>query len=109
MAAVALVFHLLQITLVYMIVSHLQPTITWSHTLYAVPFINIASTLPLTWMGIGVRENAYVFFFVPTLLTHEQAVIVSAVWLLAITITSLAGGVLAVITGDLKKARGLSR
>lgn len=98
---VALAFHLIQITLVYVLLTGLGAEVPWRYVLYSVPFINIASTLPLTWMGIGVRENAYVFFFVPAFITHEQAVLASAIWLTAITASSLLGGLLAVLTGDL--------
>lgn len=108
-ALVATLFHLFQITLVYILLRGLDADVSWYYVLYAVPFINIASTLPLTWMGIGVRENAYVFFFVPAFINHEQAVLASALWLFAITASSLAGGLLAVLTGDLSTARNLSK
>lgn len=97
--AVSLVFHLLQISLHLSIASGLGITVSLSTLLTIVPFINIVSSLPISWQGLGVRENAYQFFFVPTICSPEQAVAFGALWLLAITTSSLLGGLIGLLTG----------
>jgi hypothetical protein len=68
-----------------------------------VPFVNIVSSLPISWQGLGVRENAYRFFFVPAICSTEQAVAFGALWLLAVTTSALIGGVIGVISGALSR------
>jgi hypothetical protein len=38
----------------------------------------------------------------PALVSNEQAAALGALWLLAVTVTSAIGGVVALVTGDLK-------
>lgn len=99
---VALFFHLLQISLFACMVSGLGISIPWGYLLVAIPFANVASTLPLSWMGLGVRENAYVLLFVPAYMSKEQAVLCGALWLIAMTVSSATGGIVAVLSGDLR-------
>ena len=101
MALVALSFHLLQIALFGLLARGVGVNIPFSYLLVTIPFANILSTLPLSWMGLGVRENVYVFFFVPQYLTHEQAVVCGALWLIGMTATSAIGGIVAVVSGSL--------
>ncbi len=102
MFVVAAIFHLVQIALFGILAEGLGASIPLGYLLVTIPFANIVSTLPLSWMGLGVRENIYVFFFVPQFLTHEQAVVCGALWLVAMTATSAIGGVVAVAGGSLK-------
>lgn len=104
-SGISLVFHLWQIGLFALITYGLGAHIPWAYLLVAIPFANIASNLPLSWMGLGIRENAYIFFFVPAYLTREQALASGAIWLLSMTIASAVGAVLAVMTGDLRLLR----
>ncbi len=108
-SGISLVFHLLQISLFALITHGLGAHIPWPFLLVAIPFANIASNLPLSWMGLGIRENAYIFFFVPAYLSGEQALASGAIWLLSMTIASAVGAVLAVMTGDLRLLRDRSR
>ena len=105
MLIVAVIFHLLQISLFGFLADGIGVHVPFSYLLVTIPFVNIISTLPLSWMGLGVRENVYVFFFVPQFFTHEQAVVCGAIWLLGMTATSAIGGVLAVAGGSLKVMR----
>ena len=73
-------------------------SIPWSVLLVVVPFVNIVSSLPISWMGLGVRENAYIFFLTPLFLSSEQAIAFGALWLLAVTVTSGIGGMLSVLS-----------
>jgi glycosyltransferase 2 family protein len=107
MFIVASIFHIFQIALFGFLAEGIGVHIPFSFLLVTIPFANIISTLPLSWMGLGIRENVYVFFFVPQFFTHEQAVVCGALWLMAMTATSAIGGILAVAGGGLKlvKAR----
>lgn len=97
----ALVYHLSQIFLIGLIITELGGTVPLSYLLFAVPFINIAGTLPLSWMGVGVREAAYAALFAPAFMTKEAAVLVGMVWLLGMTLASALGGILSAISGEL--------
>lgn len=100
-ALVSLVFHLCQIGLFALITHDLGAHIPWTHLLVAIPFANLAGNLPLSWMGVGIRENAYVLFFVPAYLSREQAVASGGIWLLAMALASALGAALAVMGGSL--------
>ncbi|NLF24830.1 MAG: hypothetical protein GX589_04135 [Deltaproteobacteria bacterium] len=104
----ATIYHLSQIAVIGMIIKEVGGSVPWSYLLFAVPFINIVSTLPLSWMGLGVRETAYVLFFAPHYLTRENALLIGVIWLLGMTITSAVGGILAALSGDynLLKTKG---
>jgi hypothetical protein len=74
-------------------------------TLFVViPLVNIASSLPISWNGLGVRENSYMYFLTaaPALVSPEQAAAFGALWLLAVTVSSAVGGIVALATGDLR-------
>jgi len=48
--------------------------VPWQTLLITIPVVNILSTLPINWNGLGVRENGYVFFLTRLILSHEQAI-----------------------------------
>jgi uncharacterized membrane protein YbhN (UPF0104 family) len=74
--------------------------IPWHVLLVTIPVVNILSTLPISWNGLGVRENGYVFFLAPLILSREQAVAFGAMWLFAMTISSAIGGLVAALSKD---------
>jgi hypothetical protein len=87
-SAVSLLFHLLQIATHQMMAYGFGIHIPWKTLLIAVPVINILATLPISWNGLGVRENAYIFFLSPLFLSREQAIGFGAIWLLGMTASS---------------------
>jgi uncharacterized membrane protein YbhN (UPF0104 family) len=93
-------FHLLQISLHIVMAKAVGVEVPLPLLLVTVPFINILATLPVSWNGLGVRERAYVFFLVPSVLQPEHAVAFGAMWLLAVTVCSAIGGIVAVVTKD---------
>lgn len=103
--SISALFHVAQITLHWLIAWGLGIKAAFASFLVTVPFINILSTLPLSWNGVGIRENAYLFFLSPEVLSNEQVVAFGALWLLAITGSSLIGGLVAVWTGDIRFVR----
>jgi len=95
----SVIFHCTQIGLHKVMGIGLGVDISWATLLIVVPFVNIVSSLPISWQGLGVRENAYMFFLVPHILSKEQAIAFGAMWLLAVSIASSIGGVVSVLTG----------
>lgn len=103
-SGISLVFHALQVGLHGVMAAGLGVTIPLTLLVVIIPMVNIASSLPISWNGLGVRENSYMFFLsaAPAILSPEQATAFGAVWLLAVTTTSIVGGVIAMLSGDLK-------
>lgn len=94
--AISLVFHLSQIALHYLMFWGLNLEISFSYLLLAVPVVNILSSLPITWNGVGVRESGYLFFFteLQMIATDEQALAFGLLWLVAVTFSSALGGLI---------------
>lgn len=95
-------FHTIQILLHYAMAVAVGVHIPLSYLFVVIPFINTMSSLPISWQGLGVRENTYRLFLVPAFLTNEQALAWGAIWLLGLTLSSSIGGIVAVATGDIK-------
>lgn len=101
---ISVVFHLTQISLHALMAAGMGITIPFTTLLLVIPFVNIVCSLPISWNGLGVREKAYTYFLAtaPAIVSYEQAVAFGAIWLLAVTVTSAIGGIVAIISGDLK-------
>jgi uncharacterized membrane protein YbhN (UPF0104 family) len=98
---ISLVFHLLQIGLHQIMAAGFGIQIPWPVLLVTIPVINILSSLPISWNGLGVRENGYVFFLAPLLLSREHAIAFGVMWLFATAISSAIGGLVLVFSKDL--------
>lgn len=91
---ISVLFHSLQIYIVYLISKELNTGLTLSYLFATIPIVNAASALPISINGIGVREALYVALFSPVGLSNETAVAFGAVWILVVTIVSALGGLL---------------
>jgi glycosyltransferase 2 family protein len=98
---ISLVFHLLQIGLHQVMAAGFGIQIPWPVLLVTIPVINILSSLPISWNGLGVRENGYLFFLAPLFLSREHAIAFGVMWLLAMAISSVIGGLVLVFSKDL--------
>ena len=109
-SAISVVFHLTQISLHAIMAAGMGIEIPFTTLLLVIPFVNIVCSLPISWNGLGVREKAYTYFLAttPAIVSYEQAVAFGAIWLLAVTVSSAIGGIVAIISGDLRilKAQG---
>ncbi len=103
--AISMVFHLVQLGLHWVMGLCVGVNIPIAVILVFVPFVNIFSSLPISWNGLGVREKSYIFFLTPAILTSEKAVAFSAIWLLAIIVSSAIGGLVAFLSEDLSLAK----
>lgn len=104
-SALSFVFHLLQIALHLPMAYAVGTSIPITSLLVVIPYVNIFSSLPISWQGVGLREGAYIFFLTPHYITQEQAVACGVIWLSAIVISSAMGGILALLTDDLSELK----
>lgn len=102
--SLSIVFHLLQISLHAVMAYGMGITISFTTLLLVIPFVNIVCSLPISWNGLGVREKAYTYFLTaaPAIVSYEQAVAFGAIWLLAVTVSSAIGGIVAMMSEDLR-------
>lgn len=106
---ISIFFHLSQIVLHKFMGYAIGVDVPWALLFVACPFSNILSTLPISFQGLGVRENAYRFFFVTAgALSTEQAVAFGALWFCAMTISGSIGGLVAIASGDFQVIRSSS-
>lgn len=96
----SLVFHLVQIGLHSLMAGAFGLQIGLSTLLTVIPVVNILSSLPISWNGLGVREKAYSYFMAPAIISNEQAIAFGAIWLLSMTVSSAVGGIVAIMTRD---------
>ncbi len=106
-SGISAVFHTTQILLHVLIAKAVGVSIPLATLFVVIPFVNIASSLPISWNGLGVREKSYIFFLTaaPSIVSEEQAVAFGILWLAAVTASSAVGGLVAIFTGDLKTIR----
>lgn len=98
---ISVIFHFIQISMHYIIGIALNIEIPLYILFATIPFVNILTSLPFSWNGLGVREAGYIFFL-SFILTNEQCVLFGAIWLLAVSVNSLLGGVIAVLSGSME-------
>ena len=98
---ISLVFHLLQIFLHQVMAAGFGIQIPWSVLFVIIPVINILSSLPISWNGLGVRENGYLFFLAPLFISREHAIAFGVMWLLAMAVSSAIGALVLVFSKDL--------
>ena len=96
----SITFHLTQILLHLLIGKAFGVTLSIKTLLTVIPIVNILSTLPISWNGLGVREKSYSYFLTPKIISQEQAVAFGAIWLLSVTVSSAIGGIISIITKD---------
>lgn len=84
--------HGCQILIHYFIAISLGLDIPITIWFIAVPVVNLLSSLPIAWNGLGVREFSYAYLLAPSFLSKEQAVVFGAIWLFANLVNSAIGG-----------------
>lgn len=87
-SAISLFFHCFQIFMHYLIVRELEAPIALSYLFIAVPIANIASSLPISTSGIGVREAAYIFMFSRLGIPNETSIAIGAIWTTSVILVS---------------------
>jgi glycosyltransferase 2 family protein len=102
-SAVSAIFHSLQISLHWVMGYALGLDLSWGLLFTAIPFVNILTSLPISWNGLGVRENAYGYLLSPHALDTDQVLVFGAIWLFATTLSSAIGGIAGTVNQDLPR------
>ncbi len=63
-----------------------------------IPLVTIASMVPISLNGLGVREGAYVYFLTQAGMSDSGALVFSLVWLVLVLIVSGVGGLVWITT-----------
>lgn len=87
-------FHFVQIFMNLLIAKELAVDVPLGYLFAVVPLINIASAMPISVNGLGIRETGYIFLLAPLGVSNEVAVAFGAIWILVVTLVSSLGGAL---------------
>lgn len=90
----ALTFHLILIVKFYFISLALNINVPFTWFLMYIPLIKLILFLPISINGIGLKENAFIFFFARTELSSAEAVSISLFSYLYILINATIGMIL---------------
>ncbi len=90
----SLTLHSIQISMIYLIIKELRASVDLSYLFCTVPIVNVASALPISTNGLGVREAMFETFLSPLGISIEQIVAIGALWVIVVTIVSAVGGIL---------------
>lgn len=105
-SCLSFLFHTLQIAMHYIMGEAIGLNVPFSYWLAIVPLVNIASSLPISFNGLGVREILCILLLTPLGVSEQSAVALSALWLAIVVVVGILGGV-AVRVGS-KKDVGVS-
>ncbi|MBA7596376.1 hypothetical protein ES703_03346 [subsurface metagenome] len=97
-------FQVILITMAFFIGKALLVEIPYYYYLAFIPVINIASMIPITINGIGIREGLYVFLFNLASVKSSQSILISIIYLGITMVVSLSGAVI-FIFGERKTDR----
>ena len=89
--ALALVVHVLQISAQATVARALGLAVPWAYFWVLVPLLNVGSTLPLSWSGIGLREAAYWYALSQLGVSEGASVAVGLLCSVMILLTGLTG------------------
>lgn len=91
---ISMIFHSIQIFLAVNIFNSIKAGISYEIAFSSIPFINIASSLPITVNGMGVREAVGIYILQPAGVLNETTVVFAAVWLIIVSLVSAILGLL---------------
>ena len=67
--------------------------IPWGFYFVFTPLVSVATMVPISLNGLGVREGAYVYFLAQAGIAASQALAFAILWLILITSISVLGGI----------------
>ncbi len=94
---ISVIFHLLQLFTLYIYAKSIGVQLSPFHWAAVMPLINILSSLPLSWNGVGIRESLLLLYLTPVPFEVTQVVNYSLIWLAAVIIGSVVGAVIGII------------
>lgn len=92
-SVISFLFHNVQLVMHVVMARELLAPLSVSEVYATVPFVNIGSSVPISVMGVGVREGLYVVLFSPLGVPLEISVAFGALWLLVTSAVSAVGSV----------------
>ena len=104
-SALSLAAHNVQLLMHVVMAAELGAPLTIPELYSTVPFVNIGSCVPVSFMGVGVREALYSVLFSPLGVPLEVSVAFGALWLLVTTHVN-ALGALAITSEDRRAIAG---
>ncbi len=106
-AALALVFHLSQAGVQYLLTRAAGIAVPFSYCVVYHPVISVMAALPVSVAGLGMREGGYLYFLTRIGIPGSTAVTVGLLWFSVSVLAGLLGGVLFVASGaELPRLRG---
>lgn len=91
----SVMFHSLQILIHLLILQQLGADVSLGYLFCVIPLVNIISTLPISWNGIGVRETLLVSLLVPIGVPDSAAFSLGLVWVATVACVSIVFGLVA--------------
>lgn len=89
---ISLVLQLLIIIVHILIGLSFGLVMSWKFYLFLIPLVTIASMLPVSLSGLGIREGAYVYFFSLANVPQAKALTFAFGWFFVVLVTGLLGG-----------------
>lgn len=94
---ISVAFHCIHVYLHFIMAEAIGVAVPLAVLFVAIPFVNILSSLPFSWQGLGVRESSYTFFLAPAFLNSEQCLAMGLLWLITVTLSALIGALVPLI------------
>lgn len=98
-AALSVGFHLAQIATVVVLAGSIGLEIDWRYAVVFHPLVTIATGVPVSVAGVGVRELGYAYFLERVGVAPEAAVAFALLWFAVLVVSSLVGGVVYLWSG----------
>lgn len=105
--ALSAMLHLLQVSIYPIIFAELSNPLPLAVVFAFVPLVNIASSLPLSVQGLGVREGLLAMFFAHQGLTVEHAIAAGLLWFVTVSTVSLLAGAWILIVDPQGRSRNV--
>ncbi|MCS6893638.1 MAG: flippase-like domain-containing protein [Deltaproteobacteria bacterium] len=90
------IFHVIQIFSLVIYAAEFDINVSYFDWLAVMPLVNIASSLPISWNGVGIRESLLILYLTPNPFSITQVVTYSLIWLFAVIFGSILGAVIAI-------------
>lgn len=100
-ASLSVFFHLGQVGSVMLVGAAVGLDVPWAYYFVFHPLVSIFSALPISFAGLGIREVGYVYLLSEmTGVPRDTAVAFSVLWLGVLLISTLAGALVFLASGD---------
>jgi glycosyltransferase 2 family protein len=94
----SLVFQLQVIATAWLVASSLGLEVSWQACFLCVPLATLATLLPVSFNGIGIRESAYILLFTQAGLSSEEAFSLAFATFIFVLLVNLVGGMISMFT-----------